>query len=893
MKCSIIVIQETWKYEFGESLKLLLRKKGKVAYYFSRAKKKKVGRMKAGAACIINENLVDKVSHFYINERIFVIRLYMPNGMKYVFISVYLPANGNVVEYDLVLQQVSQTIINYKKYGKIVILGDFNGDITRQYDVDNALRVWMRQENLISLDSQFRQVASNTFLDARGNTSWIDHILVSPLDNWNEIIQCNINLSKNEYETIVQNHMSLEDIIKTNWDCGNFGDHRPITLTLATNFNVFKTVEEKTYKGMIDWLNSNHVEEYSKQVERECADVELLAIVDAMVTCPTNENAELVIKAIEKVVIQAREKIEISLTKIINKNAKRYYQKSEADWSLELEALFERRKVLWKKWLETRTDYVRVALAFTRTEIKRIRNQRDKKISGRNFEYLMHLRKTNKIGFWKRLKKMRRKAESVGISQEILTDHYEKTFNECIRNPINHDFDEMVDKEVAEKTTEVLRMPRGNVIILEDEVRDILKALPNGKAAGKAGIRNEMLKYANNNQITSSLTNLISCIINDKIMPTNMNVGVIVTILKDRAGPNDNIDNTRPITLSDTISGIFEFYLLSVMSKTPTSKGQFGFKKNSSTQNAIFLVRETTRILKEKKRFAYIAFCDFSKAFDRVNRSKLLWKLKDNTNPYIWLAIKNYFQISYACTYDENLGLSRLFKTTIGVKQGGQWSPDSFCKYIDEVLIRLQRSGLLIKIKRITIGRIGYADDISIIATTIKKLNAALRIVSDYCSQYDIIINQKKTEWMKLGERVPLDGSVPDPLEGEEVIFGGKSIKKVNKFKFLGFWIRPNVSNKEHLKRRKAAAMSVIGQLNSLGLNHDKTDPEGRGTLIQAFVRPRLLYATENCALTKSDVAELVTFEAFIVKHSYGLAGKSMNTPLIAALGITSLERQI
>ena len=374
----------------------------------------------------------------------------------------------------------------------------------------------MRKENLISIDSQFRQVATNTFLDARGNTSWIDHILVSPLDNWNEIIQCNINLSKMEYETIIQNHMSLADIIKTNWNSGNFGDHRPITLTIATNFSVFKTIEDKTYKGMIDWLNTNHVEEYSKQVGRECADVGLLAIVDAMVTCPTNENAELVIKAIEKVVIQAREKIEIGLTKIVNKNAKRHYQKTEADWSLELEALF-------------------------------------------------------------------------------------------------------------------LRMPRGNVIILEDEVRDILKALPNGKAAGKAGIRNEMLKYANNNQITSSLTNLISCIINDKIMPTNMNVGVIVTILKDRAGPNDNIDNTRPITLSDTISGIFEFYLLSVMSKIPTSKGQFGFKKNSSTQNAIFLVRETTRILKEKKRFAYIAFCDFSKAFDRVNRSKLLWKLKDNT----------------------------------------------------------------------------------------------------------------------------------------------------------------------------------------------------------------------------------------------------------------------
>ena len=69
--------------------------------------------------------------------------------------------------------------------------------------------------------------------------------------------------------------------------------------------------------------------------------------------------------------------------------------------------------------------------------------------------------------------------------------------------------------------------------------------------------------------------------------------------------------------------------------------------------------------------------------------------------------------------------------------------------------------------------------------------------------------------------------------------------------------------------------------------------PLAKGTLLQAFIRPRLLYGVENCNLTDANINELTKFEARIIKHSYGLVSRTMNILLIAALGVKPLKRAI
>jgi hypothetical protein len=55
--------------------------------------------------------------------------------------------------------------------------------------------------------------------------------------------------------------------------------------------------------------------------------------------------------------------------------------------------------------------------------------------------------------------------------------------------------------------------------------------------------------------------------------------------------------------------------------------------------HAVFSIKEFMEDVQKKENQAYAIFLDFGKAFDKVNRTKLLYTLIKNTNPRIWLLI--------------------------------------------------------------------------------------------------------------------------------------------------------------------------------------------------------------------------------------------------------------
>ena len=63
------------------------------------------------------------------------------------------------------------------------------------------------------------------------------------------------------------------------------------------------------------------------------------------------------------------------------------------------------------------------------------------------------------------------------------------------------------------------------------------------------------------------------------------------------------------------------------------SNFQFGFRKNRSTMDAIFLLKSLLGIQKSRRRQSHLAFIDLEKAFDKVNRQTLLDILADMNTP--------------------------------------------------------------------------------------------------------------------------------------------------------------------------------------------------------------------------------------------------------------------
>ena len=134
-------------------------------------------------------------------------------------------------------------------------------------------------------------------------------------------------------------------------------------------------------------------------------------------------------------------------------------------------------------------------------------------------------------------------------------------------------------------------------------IRKIMEELPNNKAIGFAEVTNEMFKYSCIEEITIIVSEIIKQMIRFGEMPYFFNVGKIMPIIKDDKESNSELNNIRPITVSDVLANIFEKYVchhIELKHKDPDV--QFGFKKNSSTNHAVYVLDETIKHSKKKKK---------------------------------------------------------------------------------------------------------------------------------------------------------------------------------------------------------------------------------------------------------------------------------------------------
>ena len=247
---------------------------------------------------------------------------------------------------------------------------------------------------------------------------------------------------------------------------------------------------------------------------------------------------------------------------------------------------------------------------------------------------------------------------------------------------------------------------------------------------------------------------LLNSMLRHGFVPRQFRYGTIFPLVKDHQGDRGDMDNYRGITLSPIMSKIFEHCLRFLFSRfLTTSRFQFGFKKKSSTVQALFTLKETINYYVDRGSNVFCSFLDASKAFDRLVHAGLFIKLMERGTPPIFLNIIVFWYGELYCRVRWDTDYSQWFCVLAGVRQGGILSPDFYCVYVDDLVGILSSLNVGCYIMNAFISALLYADDMSLISPSLKGLQKLLTACEKFCSDWDVCLNPKKSRNIYFGKR--------------------------------------------------------------------------------------------------------------------------------------------
>ena len=206
-------------------------------------------------------------------------------------------------------------------------------------------------------------------------------------------------------------------------------------------------------------------------------------------------------------------------------------------------------------------------------------------------------------------------------------------------------------------------------------------------------------------------------------------------------------------------------------------ENQFGFTKGGRTDYNHFILQylaERTRSIKRKyyKNLIIVAI-DFKKAFDSVDRGKLVEVLvKYKIHPeVIDMMVKVY---SGDKTFLRLGGKVAEVEVTSGIRQGCTASTLFFKIVTFIILERLEELGVMFEVEGILISSLWFCDDTTMIANSIEAARKNIKIIKEVGREFGLEINEGKSSALVYGNG---EGVKVNHIEGIQV---------VNKITYLG-----------------------------------------------------------------------------------------------------------
>ena len=738
-----------------------------------------------------------------------------------------------------------------------LIIGDFQSFPEKIYDnynranpkrnpLSKILSTFIRQNNLKLIDITNGSGPIVTYNHCTlNNSSYIDHIAVFE-DSDLELSNCKVH--------------ELNPL--------NVSDHVPVSIVMETsNVTLDDVINEElpnTFLPKHYWKDANFLTNYKEIIRK-----------NLNVSCE-NTNSESSLMDMFNILTDSATQA-ASATYYNNKDR---WVFSKSWWTPELskaKSILSTHFKIWKAagFLKDEGIIHNRYLLARKNFRKEVKNAQNKNTINKYIQ-IDKLKYTQPQNFWNKMKSMRKmgskrtytingKQSSPDISNEF-ADHFSTLLNQP-KVPVNVNKVNLSSRNLDEEEP---------FVISSNDVEAAINLIKRNKSPDSFNLVAEHLIYAENETIKIWLCNLFNQIFDEGHTPSLLSTSKMVPLAKSLKKSLKDAGNYRGISIIPILTKLLEYIIILKCPEIAQSHHlQFGFKSNSSTLHAEFIISETVKYYNHKKSPVFMCSLDAEKAFDTCNWDILFTKLiKEKHIPLRVVKVLSSLYEKGTAKVNYNGHTSENFTISQGVRQGSILSPYLYNIYTELLLKELELNcNVGTSLFEKFTGIVAYADDIVLLSTTISGLQNLVDKCLSYSEQHGVALNAEKTEFM-------ISGSSDN--DKEYLILNHCFIRPTEYFKHLGFlW---NIGNKrqhhatvenENITERLNKFWTIIHSLIRAGIRF--CAPKTTVQLFKSIAIPTLTYGLELCTLKKSTITKLNSEGRSALKLLFNISKYSKN----------------
>ena len=303
---------------------------------------------------------------------------------------------------------------------------------------------------------------------------------------------------------------------------------------------------------------------------------------------------------------------------------------------------------------------------------------------------------------------------------------------------------------------------------------------------------------------------------------------------------------------------------------------QSGFTRGRRLEDNIFILKYCIEDAKRRKVKLVLTAIDFAKAFDSINRRKLIQALKEyKCDSKLINSIAKLYNEDETSLYLNNKEICKIGDTS-GIHQGCTGSPQLFIMVVNLIIQKICNTGLGFRNDLLYIPALFFADDGLLLTNSVRSMEQLLDVVVEVARECGLEISKTKSSCMIYNEK-----NKPENIRG---------IAVMEKMKYLGVIINDKVECfKEHKNDKITLCKKMANMTYSVTARACNKLLIGK-TYWKSVVLPCVMTGAAVIQWNEKEIEQLQKLENSVWRKIFGAPSYTPNATLRGEAGASSMK---